>query len=341
MKANISPLIGACLVLSGFHSTLAAAEDPGYFPQQWRSASGESAVVATALSADSEAVTLTTDGGKTRRVVPLAKLDKRSRDRVRPPNITEGFDNVLFVTVVEVIDGDTLRAVDGAGEPHSVHLIGVDAPPRPERHSVTAIEALKEIALNKPSTIVFDAKVDDAVIAAHVFAGGVKGSGPVVWLNKQMLDRGMAWFAMEETVDAELQSAESAAKASRLGLWRGWNEEAVAVPVPKNTAGVVVRQVFDVRLPEFKVTAARARLVSRTDSYVTWSVAIDVVNTTGEGADCGVFARWYDRNGFELDDTLIDSVDAFPPNSSRTMTGTAILQSEIASQITEVGISIE
>lgn len=128
--------------------------------------------------------------------------------------------------VAAVIDGETLRLTDG----RTVRLIGAKAPKPPLGWRgedpwpfvAEAKQALESLALGRTVWLAFDGRRSDRYgrLLAHVF---VPEGGARLWLQQHMVANGLARvysFADSRACAAALLSAEEAARAARLGLWR-------------------------------------------------------------------------------------------------------------------------
>jgi endonuclease YncB( thermonuclease family) len=113
--------------------------------------------------------------------------------------------------VVGVYDGDSVTCLDEAGQQQKVRLAGIDAPESSQDHGRDSREALAGMVFGRTVEVV-DAGRD----ANGAWLGRLSVDGQDV--NRQMVATGNAW-ADPSAVDPTLAAAQSAAQASRLGLW--------------------------------------------------------------------------------------------------------------------------
>ena len=127
---------------------------------------------------------------------------------------------------VEIVDGDTLVLGDG----RQVRFTGIQAPKLPLGRAnfetwplaEEARAALSALALGKPVALRHGGRGEDrhGRVLAHVFATGADGKP--VWLQHEMLRRGLArvyTFRDNRACAAELLAAEREAREARRGIW--------------------------------------------------------------------------------------------------------------------------
>lgn len=127
---------------------------------------------------------------------------------------------------VEIVDGDTLTLGDG----RQVRFTGIQAPKLPLGRAnfeawplaEEARAALAALALGKTVTLRHGGRDEDrhGRVLAHVFATGAEGEP--VWLQHEMLRRGLArvyTFRDNRACAAELLAAEREARGARRGIW--------------------------------------------------------------------------------------------------------------------------
>jgi endonuclease YncB( thermonuclease family) len=134
-------------------------------------------------------------------------------------------------TVIDVVDGDTIRIRTGAGE-STVRLVGIDAPERghPSRRKEfmadEAAEALESLCRGKTVRLERDLEEADKYGRLLRYVATDDGSLPI---NREMVRRGMARvyrrfpFSRRDEFDA----AEAGAKRDGLGIWRDEGFEAL------------------------------------------------------------------------------------------------------------------
>ena len=121
------------------------------------------------------------------------------------------------VTVLQVIDGDSLVVRLAGGTERTVRLYGVDAPEGRQRYGTLATAFAREHALSKR----FRLEVEDIDQYGRCVSLLFSDSGES--LNELMVRTGHAWVYRQYCKRAECaawREAERNAKTSRLGLWK-------------------------------------------------------------------------------------------------------------------------
>lgn len=115
-------------------------------------------------------------------------------------------------TVTRVFDGDTLEVKDSGDIIHRVRLLGIDAPERGQAFSDRSRRTLSDLVFSREVKVVTDEK---DVYGRHL--GDVFVSG--LWVNREMIRKGMAWHYKYFSIDSRLANSEIYARNGRLGLW--------------------------------------------------------------------------------------------------------------------------
>jgi len=113
--------------------------------------------------------------------------------------------------VTSVTDGDTLKVLDGK-EVIVVRLEGIDAPESKQPFGTQAKKALSDLAFGKEVAVRWGERDRYGRILGHVYAGDL-------WVNKAMVERGMAWF-YHKSKTKEFIPIEAAARLRGIGLWK-------------------------------------------------------------------------------------------------------------------------
>lgn len=136
---------------------------------------------------------------------------------------------LLTGKVVQVVDGDTLEVLDSQDVRHRIRILGIDAPEGgkiPEHgqpYGSQARDALKELVGAQPVRVVW--RKQDSPYKGH--EGRILGdvyvdnaAGKSVWVNRAMIDAGLAWHFRHYDQRKELEDAERTARNEKRGLWR-------------------------------------------------------------------------------------------------------------------------
>ena len=125
--------------------------------------------------------------------------------------------------VYSVVDGDTLRAIDGSNRQREIRLLGIDAPWVTQAFGQNARTALSALAANQALSA--ECRKFGAQNVCRVRIGGKD-------VALELVRAGMAWWNPQhaslqtEQERADYQQAEFNAKIRRFGLWNSKN------PVP-------------------------------------------------------------------------------------------------------------
>lgn len=126
--------------------------------------------------------------------------------------------------VVRVIDGDALVLDTG----QSVRLVSIEAPAMyaresgPAPHAGESARMLEDLALGRRVRLFYPGITRDRYDRALAHVITVDGTGPKVWLNQVMLERGGAWVRLYPSTakrGQDLLNTEAEAQAQGLGLW--------------------------------------------------------------------------------------------------------------------------
>jgi endonuclease YncB( thermonuclease family) len=113
---------------------------------------------------------------------------------------------------VGVHDGDTITVLTEAKEQVKVRLHGIDAPELGQAFGRNSKQAL--------SDRVFGKEVRVAVVDTDRYGRTVgEVYAATNWVNKAMVEAGMAWHYTAYSKSEELATAERTAREKRLGLW--------------------------------------------------------------------------------------------------------------------------
>jgi endonuclease YncB( thermonuclease family) len=114
--------------------------------------------------------------------------------------------------VVGVHDGDTITVLDGSNVQHRIRLAGIDAPEAKQAFGTKAKQALSGMVFGKEVRVEGHGGDKYGRTLGDVVAGGT-------WVNRTMVEAGMAWHYVAYFKDKELADAEKDARVKRLGLW--------------------------------------------------------------------------------------------------------------------------
>jgi len=111
--------------------------------------------------------------------------------------------------VVDVIDGDTVVAIDEFGQKLIINLLDVDAPEITQPFGKDSKQALKNVTFNKNITFNTTSKSKGETFATLTDEKGLN-------INKALVEYGYAWNC---STDKEYSEASERAKKDKKGLW--------------------------------------------------------------------------------------------------------------------------
>jgi len=111
--------------------------------------------------------------------------------------------------VVDVIDGDTVAAIDEFGQKRVINLLDVDAPETTQPFGNDSKQALKNVTFNKNITFNKTSKSKGETFANLTDEKGLN-------INKALVEYGYAWNC---STNKEYSDAAQSAKKDKKGLW--------------------------------------------------------------------------------------------------------------------------
>lgn len=124
----------------------------------------------------------------------------------------------LHGRVVAIADGDTITMLDASNQQHKIRLQGIDAPEKKQAFGQRSKASLSSMVYGKPVTVEWSKRDRYQRIVGVVLVDGVD-------CNLEQVKAGMAWWYRQYSKEqspadrAKYETAESQAKAGRVGLW--------------------------------------------------------------------------------------------------------------------------
>jgi micrococcal nuclease len=118
--------------------------------------------------------------------------------------------------VVRIIDGDGLIIIGSDEIEINIRLAGIDAPEINQPFGIESKESLEALIGNRLITMDDPKKGKYGRYIANVFV-------EEVWINREMVEKGYAWYDKINSSDYSLQLAEKEAREKALGIWRTAN----------------------------------------------------------------------------------------------------------------------
>lgn len=113
---------------------------------------------------------------------------------------------------VRIIDGDTFDLLVGTTT-YRIRLAGIDAPEKKQEFSNASKDLLAVLCKNELLTVVVTDVDRNKRKIAEVY------TQQKIWINKEMIAKGMAWHFKQYSSSKELAEAELLARKQKIGLW--------------------------------------------------------------------------------------------------------------------------
>jgi micrococcal nuclease len=113
---------------------------------------------------------------------------------------------------VRIIDGDTFNLLVGTTT-HRIRLAGIDAPEKKQDFSNASKQLLGQLCKDQLLTVVVTGTDRNKRKIAEIY------TQQKLWINKEMISKGMAWHFVKYSSNKELAAAEQKARKQKIGLW--------------------------------------------------------------------------------------------------------------------------
>lgn len=123
-----------------------------------------------------------------------------------PPSYT------LKGKAVRIIDGDTFDLLVDKTT-YRIRLAGIDAPEKNQDYGTASKQLLGTLCAGELLNVVVTDTDRNKRKIAEVY------SAKKVWINKEMIAKGMAWHFKKYSTNKELAAAEEQARKQKAGLW--------------------------------------------------------------------------------------------------------------------------
>ncbi|MFY7840555.1 MAG: thermonuclease family protein [Lacibacter sp.] len=125
---------------------------------------------------------------------------------VTPPSYT------LKGKAVRIVDGDTFDLLVDKTT-YRIRLAGIDAPEKSQDYGTASKQLLGTLCAGELLTVVVTDTDRNKRKIAEVY------SSKKVWINKEIIAKGMAWHFKKYSTNKELATAEEQARKQKIGLW--------------------------------------------------------------------------------------------------------------------------
>jgi micrococcal nuclease len=113
---------------------------------------------------------------------------------------------------VRIVDGDTFDLLVDKTT-HRIRLAGIDAPEKGQAFGTASKQLLGTLCAGELLTVVVTNTDRNKRKIAEVY------TSKKVWINKEMIVKGMAWHFVKYSKNKELAAAELLARKQKIGLW--------------------------------------------------------------------------------------------------------------------------
>lgn len=114
--------------------------------------------------------------------------------------------------IVGISDGDTATCLTSANKQIKIRFDQIDAPEKKQAYGTQARQTLSNLIFGKQVTLKIKETDRYGRTVAEVFVGNTN-------INKQMVEKGMAWAYREYMTDTDYLRLEGIAKSAKRGLW--------------------------------------------------------------------------------------------------------------------------
>ncbi len=141
-------------------------------------------------------------------------------EQVSSSTQTDAFPHTLQGRVITVLDGDSVIVLTVDRQQQKIRLQGIDSPEQGQDFGKRARQMLARKLKGKTVTVRWSKLDDHGRVLGHIYRGKR-------WINHEMIRDGWAWHFKHFSRDADLASAELAAREAKRGLWSAPNR-----PIP-------------------------------------------------------------------------------------------------------------
>lgn len=113
---------------------------------------------------------------------------------------------------VRIIDGDTFDLLVGTTT-YRIRLAGIDAPEKKQDFANASKQLLTQLCRDQLLTVVITATDRNKRKIAEIY------TQQKLWINKELVAKGLAWHFSKYSSNKELANAELQARKQKIGLW--------------------------------------------------------------------------------------------------------------------------
>ncbi|MEO2019588.1 MAG: thermonuclease family protein, partial [Fuerstiella sp.] len=138
-------------------------------------------------------------------------------------NAAEGVTEPVRFKVIKIIDGDTIDVLTDDKETIRLRFNGIDTPERGQPFGNNATEFVRDTVGGKMVRLVThgEDRYDRTIADIYLAVDDPLVELPDLFLNRELVRRGLAWHYKEYSDDKRLAHDEDNARSKKLGLWGG------------------------------------------------------------------------------------------------------------------------
>lgn len=144
--------------------------------------------------------------------IHISKDDTGNRDKKEEPKDSSEFASLINGKVVGVIDGDTVTVLDSDKTQHKIRLYGIDAPERKQDFGQRSKQVLSSLVYESDVKVMYKEKDRYGRVIGKIYCKDL-------YVNAEMIRKGMAWHYKQYSKDQDLADLEEKARSERLGVW--------------------------------------------------------------------------------------------------------------------------
>ncbi len=162
--------------------------------------------------------------------VPVAEIkaeelgvDLIEGTKLHPPEIVETESAPELYKVIKTIDGDTIDVLTDDKETIRLRFNGIDTPERGQPFGNNATKFVSDTVGGKMVRLVThgEDRYDRTIADIYLPVDDPLVELPDLFLNRELVRRGLAWHYKEYSDDKRLADDEDNARLKKLGLWGG------------------------------------------------------------------------------------------------------------------------
>ncbi|MEO2018934.1 MAG: thermonuclease family protein [Fuerstiella sp.] len=154
---------------------------------------------------------------------PILGVDLIEGTKLHPPEVVQTEAALTLYKVIKVVDGDTIDVLSDDEETIRLRFNGIDTPERGQPFGNNATKFVSDTVGGKMVRLVThgEDKYDRTIADIYLAVDDPLVELPDLFLNRELVRRGLAWHYKEYSDDKRLADDEDNARSKKLGLWGG------------------------------------------------------------------------------------------------------------------------